>query len=58
MVYVMRNLNGWVGDRMREGITSAFRVPGERGNVGRGVDLCAKIEVVHKQSIIQTPHCT
>ena len=28
-LYVLGDLNGWVGDRMKAGITGAFGVPGE-----------------------------
>ena len=34
-LYGLRDLNGWVGDRMKPGITSSFGVPQENDN-GRG----------------------
>ena len=35
------NLNGWIGDRTRAGITSAFRVPGESDNGKNVMEVCA-----------------
>ena len=37
---ILRNLNGWIGDRTRAGVTSAFGVPGENDNYRRIVDFC------------------
>ena len=39
---VMGDLNGWVGDRVRAGITGAFGVPGENENGRRVVEFCAE----------------
>ena len=36
---VLRDLNGWIGDRVRAGITGVFGVPGENENGSGGV-LC------------------
>ena len=33
---ILGDLNGWIRDRMRAGITGAFRIPGEN-NSGRRV---------------------
>ena len=35
-------LNGWIGDRMRDGITGALKVPGDNDNGRRVVDFCAE----------------
>ena len=37
---ILRDLNGWIGDRKRAGITSAFGVPGESDNGRRVVEFC------------------
>ena len=42
---VMGDLNGWVGDWVTMGITSAFEVPGENDNGRRVVDFCAEKEL-------------
>ena len=34
---VLGDLNGWVGDKVRVGITCAFTAPGENDNGRRGV---------------------
>ena len=36
------DLNGWIGDRTRAGITGAFGVPGENDNGRRVVEFCAE----------------
>ena len=36
------DLNGWIGDRTRAGITGAFGVPGENDNGKRVVEFCAE----------------
>ena len=36
---ILGDLNGWIGDRMRAGITGAFGVPGENNNVRRVVEF-------------------
>ena len=36
-----RDLNGWVGDRLRLGITGGFGVLGENNNGRRVIDFCA-----------------
>ena len=36
---VIGNLNGWVGDRVRDGITDGFGVPGENCNRRRGINF-------------------
>ena len=41
-LYTLGDLNGWIGDRTRAGITSAFGVPGENDNGRRVVEFCAK----------------
>ena len=40
------DLNGWMGDRMRAGITVAFRVLGENDNGRRVVELYVKRDCV------------
>ena len=39
---IVRNLNGWIGDRVRSGITVAFRVLGENDNGRRVVEVSAE----------------
>ena len=40
---ILEDLNGWIGDRMtRDGITSAFGVPGENYNGERVVEFCTE----------------
>ena len=39
---ILGDLNGWIGDRTRDGITGAFGVPGENDNGIRVVELCAE----------------
>ena len=39
---ILGYLNGWVGDRVRTGITGAFGVPGENKNGRRMVEFCAE----------------
>ena len=38
----MRDLNRWIGNRTRTGITGAFRVPGENDNGREVVEFCAE----------------
>ena len=38
--YILGDLNGWIGDRTRTGITGAFGVPGENDNGRRVVEFC------------------
>ena len=38
-LYILGDLNGWIGDRTRTGITGAFGVSGENDN-GRVVEFC------------------
>ena len=40
---ILGNLNGWVGDGTRTGITGAFEVPGENDNDRRMVVFCVWI---------------
>ena len=40
-LYILGDLNGWIGDGTRAGITDAFRVPGENYNGRRVVEFCA-----------------
>ena len=40
-LYVLRDLNRWIGDSVRAGITGAFGDPGENNN-RRVVDFCAE----------------
>ena len=37
---ILRDLNGWIGERTRAGITGAFGVPGENDNGRRVVGFC------------------
>ena len=39
---ILGDLNGWIGDRTRAGITGAFGVPGENNNGRRVVEFCAE----------------
>ena len=38
-LYILGDLNGWIGHRARIGITIAFRVPGENDNGRRVVEF-------------------
>ena len=38
---ILEGLNGWIGDRTRDGIIGAFGVPGENDNGTRVVEFCA-----------------
>ena len=38
---MLGDLNGWIGDRTRDGITGAFGVPGENDNGRRAVEVCS-----------------
>ena len=60
---ILGDLNGWIGDRTRAGITSAFRVPGENDNGRRVVEFCEEMGLcvgntyfknrsVHKYTIV------
>ena len=42
---VLKDVNGWIGDRTRASITSDFGVPGESDNGRRVVEFCAEIEL-------------
>ena len=37
---ILGDLNGWIEDRKRAGITGAFGVPGENDNGRRVVEFC------------------
>ena len=39
---ILGDLNGWIRDRTRAGITGAFGVPGENDSGRRVVEFCAK----------------
>ena len=39
---ILGDLNVWIGNRMRAGITGAFGVPGENDNGQRVVEFCAE----------------
>ena len=39
---ILGDLNGWIGDRRRAGITGAFGVLGENDNGKRVVEFCAE----------------
>ena len=39
---IIEDLNGWIGERMRVGITGAFGVTGENDNGRRVVEFCAE----------------
>ena len=41
-LYVLGDLKGWVGDRLRMGITDGFGVPGENDNGSRVIDFCTE----------------
>ena len=40
--YILGDLNGWIGDRIRPGITGDFGVPGENDNGRRVVKFCTE----------------
>ena len=42
IVRMMRDRNGWTGDRVREDITGAFAVAGENRNRRRLIEFCSK----------------
>ena len=42
---ILGDVNGWIGDRTRAGITNAFGVPGENGNGRRKVEFCEEREL-------------
>ena len=39
---IVGDLNGWIGDRTRDGITGAFGVQGENDSNRRVVEFCAE----------------
>ena len=39
---ILGDLNGWIGDKMRAGITGTFGVSGENDNVRRVMEFCAE----------------
>ena len=39
---MLEDLNGWIGNRVRTGITVAFGVEGENENGRRVVEFCAE----------------
>ena len=39
-LFILGDLNGWIGDRTRAGITVALGVPGENDNGRRVVEFC------------------
>ena len=39
---ILGDLNGWIGDRVKAGITSVFGVQGENYNGRRVVEFCAE----------------
>ena len=39
---ILGDLNEWMGNRTRAGITGAFGVPGQNGNGRRVVEFCAE----------------
>ena len=51
---VMGDLNGWVVDRVRVGITSAFRVSRENDNGRTVVDFCAEIVYISTLRWLET----
>ena len=42
MLCVLGDINGWVGDRLRVGITGGFRVPGKNDDGRRVIEFCAE----------------
>ena len=38
-LYILGDLNGWIGDRTRAGITGAFKIPEENDNGRRVVEF-------------------
>ena len=42
MTWMGGTLNGWIGDRMRDGIIGALKVPGDNDNGRRAVEFCAE----------------
>ena len=43
--YILGDLNGWIVNSMRAGITCPFRIPGENDNSRRVVEFCAEREL-------------
>ena len=41
-LFILGNLNGWIEDRTRDGVTGAFGVPGENDNGGRVEEFYAE----------------
>ena len=41
-LFILEDLNGWIGDRTRSGMTGSFRVPGENDNGRRVVEFCVE----------------
>ena len=41
-IIVLGDLNGWIGDQKRDGITGGFGVEGENENGRRVIDFCAE----------------
>ena len=39
---ILGDLNGWIEDRIRAGITGAFEVSGENNKAGREKELCGE----------------
>ena len=39
---MLEHLNGWAGDKLRTGITDAFRIPGDNKNGRTVVKFCAE----------------
>ena len=41
---ILGDMNGWIGDRVRAGVTGASGIPGENDNsrMSRVVDFCAE----------------
>ena len=40
---ILGDLNGWIGNKIKDGITCVFRVPGENDNSRRLVEFCGEI---------------
>ena len=42
ILYILRDLNGWIGDGARASITDAFGIPGENDNGRKVMELCGE----------------
>ena len=53
---ILGELNGWIGDRTKAGLTGAFGVPGENDNGRRKVEFCTERGLC-REHILSTEVC-